>query len=138
MDGMPAVGRSWSRRYNSHMNFKEEIQKLLDQCKAYEVVLPPTNSEALAIIELFKSQFSTLIDQIKVDEEKSGDNPLSAREMQVLALIADGHPNKEIAFQLSISPKTVQFHIKSVFTKLEVSSRTEAVTVALKYGFLAI
>lgn len=119
-------------------NFKNEIQKLLDQCEAYEVVIPTTNAQALAVVEQFKTQLVTLLNQIHIHEEKGTENPLSAREMQVLSLIAGGHPNKEIAFQLSISPKTVQFHIKSLFTKLEVGSRTEAVTRALKLGILDI
>ncbi|MEO0365454.1 MAG: response regulator transcription factor [Pseudomonadota bacterium] len=52
---------------------------------------------------------------------------ISPREHRVLELIADGQSNKEIARTLDISPNTVKTHVAKVFTKLEVSRRTEAV-----------
>lgn len=63
---------------------------------------------------------------------------LSAREMDVLALIASGKRNKEIANMLGISRETVQTHIKRLFLKLGVNDRTAAVTVALTRGILHI
>ncbi|HEX5164254.1 MAG TPA: LuxR C-terminal-related transcriptional regulator [Thermomicrobiales bacterium] len=62
---------------------------------------------------------------------------LTPREREVLALLADGLRNKEIALQLGTSEKTVQFHIANLFGKLGVSSRTEAARVALERGLLA-
>jgi DNA-binding NarL/FixJ family response regulator len=61
---------------------------------------------------------------------------LSPREIEVLELIAKGKRNKEIASALSLSSETVQTHIKHVFTKLGVSDRTAAVTVALSRGIV--
>ncbi len=115
-----------------------EIKKLRDQCDAYLVVLPPDNREALAVVDQLKGQLNRLLDKFEVIQNQDNKNPLSPREHQVLSLISKGHPNKEIAFQLSISPKTVQFHIKSLFTKLEVGSRTEAVTAGLKLGIISL
>lgn len=120
------------------VEIESEIKKLRDQCDAYLVVLPPENREALAVVDQIKSQLDKLLDKFEVTQNIGTSNPLSPREQQVLNLIAKGHPNKEIAFQLSISPKTVQFHIKSLFTKLEVGSRTEAVTAALKLGIISL
>ncbi|MBK22772.1 MAG: hypothetical protein CME70_02100 [Halobacteriovorax sp.] len=120
------------------IEIESEIKKLRDQCDAYLVVLPPDNREALAVVDQIKSQLDKLLDKFEVTQNIGTSNPLSPREQQVLNLIAKGHPNKEIAFQLSISPKTVQFHIKSLFTKLEVGSRTEAVTAALKLGIISL
>jgi DNA-binding NarL/FixJ family response regulator len=68
----------------------------------------------------------------------AADEQLSEREIEILRLVAAGKANKEIARQLSISDETVKGHLKSVFTKLDVRDRTEAVTVALKRGVIAL
>jgi DNA-binding NarL/FixJ family response regulator len=59
---------------------------------------------------------------------------LSEREREVLELIARGLSNNEIARKLVVSPKTVRNHVSSVFTKLQVSDRAEAMTRARKAG----
>ena len=65
----------------------------------------------------------------------SGDE-LSERELEVLRLMAKGAANKEIGAQLSIAQSTVKTHITSIFQKLGVNDRTEAVTEALKKGII--
>ncbi len=57
---------------------------------------------------------------------------LSEREKEILALMAEGLPNREIARRLVVSPSTVKFHVSNILSKLGVSSRTEAVAFALK------
>ena len=64
--------------------------------------------------------------------------PLTAREREVLALAADGLSNREIAAALEISDHTVKFHLASIFGKLAVSSRTEAVRRGLQLGLVDI
>ena len=61
---------------------------------------------------------------------------LSAREMEVLRLVADGLSNKQIAHSLSIAERTVKFHITSIFQKLPAENRAQAVAVALQRGIL--
>jgi DNA-binding NarL/FixJ family response regulator len=61
---------------------------------------------------------------------------LSGRELEVLQLLSDGRSNKEIGARLSISEGTVKLHVNSILAKLDVTSRTEAVSVALKRGIL--
>jgi two-component system, NarL family, response regulator YdfI len=63
---------------------------------------------------------------------------LSAREVEVLALMAQGLANKNIADRLAISEHTVKFHVSSILSKLAASSRTEAVTKGLRDGLLVI
>ena len=63
---------------------------------------------------------------------------LTAREHDVLALLADGLPNREIAHALAISEHTVKFHLASIFGKLGVSTRTEAVQRGVRLGVIEI
>ena len=63
---------------------------------------------------------------------------LTTREHDVLALVADGLSNREVAHQLAISEHTVKFHLASIFGKLGVSTRTEAVQRGVRLGVIAI
>jgi ATP/maltotriose-dependent transcriptional regulator MalT len=63
---------------------------------------------------------------------------LTKREHDVLSLVADGLPNREIAHALSISEHTVKFHLASIFGKLGVSTRTEAVQRGVRLGVIQI
>jgi NarL family two-component system response regulator YdfI len=63
---------------------------------------------------------------------------LTAREVEVLRLMAEGFGNKQIAVRLGISDHTVKFHISSILAKLSVSSRTEAVTQGIRMGLIVV
>jgi len=63
---------------------------------------------------------------------------LTQREREVLALLADGLGNKQIAARLGISTNTVKTHLELLFEKLDVSTRTEAVTAAARMGLLLL
>ena len=63
---------------------------------------------------------------------------LTPREIEVLRLLARGFGNKEIAARLGISEHTAKFHISSIIGKLDVSSRTEAVTQGLRRGLILL
>ena len=65
-------------------------------------------------------------------------DPLTARERQVLQLAAEGLANKEIAARLQISEHTVKFHLSSLYSKLGVSSRTEAVRTGTRLGWVVL
>jgi NarL family two-component system response regulator YdfI len=62
--------------------------------------------------------------------------PLTAREIDVLSLLAEGAGNKEIAARLHISEHTVKFHVSSILGKLGAATRTEAVTRGYKEGLI--
>ena len=64
--------------------------------------------------------------------------PLSDREMEVLKIAAKGMTNRDVAHELIISERTVQAHMRSIFTKLGVSSRSEAILYGLKRGWFNI
>ncbi|PLC02560.1 DNA-binding response regulator [Variovorax sp. RO1] len=66
-----------------------------------------------------------------------GEDVLTARELQILQLVAEGLTNREIAEQIFLSRHTVECHIKNIYRKLTVSSRTRAVFAARSRGLLA-
>jgi NarL family two-component system response regulator LiaR len=83
----------------------------------------------------------------KVIEQVTGGKPtgaaeqveaLTQRELDVLRLAAHGMTNREIGHELGISHRTVQGHLASVYAKLSVNSRTEAVTEALRRGWIVL
>ncbi|TDG10316.1 response regulator transcription factor [Paraburkholderia guartelaensis] len=63
---------------------------------------------------------------------------LSIREIEVLAMLADGLGNKEIARQLDISDNTVKSHLSSIFGKLGATNRTEAVMLGMRHGYIMV
>ncbi len=64
--------------------------------------------------------------------------PLTEREREIVALVATGATNRMIALQLVISPNTVKVHLRNIFTKLEINSRTEATVIAIREGWVAV
>jgi len=63
---------------------------------------------------------------------------ITPREIEVLRMLAEGLPNKEIAGRMRISDHTVKFHISSILEKLGASTRTEAVTIGIRRGLIPI
>lgn len=72
------------------------------------------------------------------DESQVVPGPLSEREIEVLGMVLRGLANKQVAAQLGISEHTVKFHVSSIYTKLNVSNRTEAVREGLRNGWITL
>lgn len=72
------------------------------------------------------------------ENEPVSHGPLTDRESEVLGLLAKGLANKQIAVALGISEHTVKFHVSSIYTKLNVTNRTEAVREGLRGGWIAL
>jgi len=72
------------------------------------------------------------------EEETSDLSPLTERESEVINLLAKGMANKQIAAALNISEHTVKFHVSSIYTKLNVTNRTEALREGLRAGWIAL
>lgn len=89
-----------------------------------EIVLPP---------EIAVQSLIALAQGLPANQGKS--EPLSERESDVLQLLARGHTNKDIAQELILSVRTVEAHLRNIFAKLGVSSRTEAALWAVQHGY---
>ena len=75
---------------------------------------------------------------ISAPRAPAADAALTPREIEVLRMLAEGLANKNIAWKLGISEHTVKFHITSIFTKLNVSSRAEAVATGMRRGLILL
>ena len=93
-----------------------ELLAAINRVHSGERVIPPTIASRLA--------------------ERIGGNELTARESEVLNLIVHGKSNKEIGDELGISEGTVKSHVNNILDKLDVTDRTQAVSVALKRGIV--
>lgn len=71
-------------------------------------------------------------------EKHKGSELLSARESEVLRLVALGMSNKEIADKLSLSQRTIKAHLTNTFNKLNVASRSEAIVKGLQWGLVTL
>jgi DNA-binding NarL/FixJ family response regulator len=72
------------------------------------------------------------------ENEPLSQGPLTDRESEVLGLLSRGLANKQIAATLGISEHTVKFHVSSIYTKLNVTNRTEAVREGLRGGWIVL
>jgi len=89
------------------------------------------STETAADAIVIASQTSADVDEALIE-------PLTPRETEVLALVAEGLSNKAIADQLSISDQTVKFHVASIAGKLGAANRTEAVRRAVRRGLIVL
>lgn len=105
----------------------EEIVAAIEAVATGLVVLHPEAITSLRSATLARPGAAAVADQA-----------LTAREIEILSLIAEGLGNKAIAVRLRISNHTVKFHIASIFAKLNAGSRTEAVTLGVRQGLIMI
>lgn len=88
--------------------------------------------------EVVGKVFRRLLPHLRGGKEPARGQCLTDRESEVLSLVARGVANKVIARSMGLSVRTVEAHMRNIFTKLEVGSRTEAVILAVKEGFLRL
>jgi DNA-binding NarL/FixJ family response regulator len=121
----------------------EALELLVAQARAYERILPRSDPTARAAVsamgELARQALNEARDLAEsLQPPTPGPHPFSPREHQVLSLAARGMTNKEIAYRLGISERTIQFHMNTIFNKSGTDSRTEAVSLALRKGWIEI
>ena len=131
-DPRPALGvellRRGGRAVLPRHASSEEIVAAIEAVAAGLVVLHPEAMPSLRSASLARPGAVAAV----------ADQRLTAREIEILGLIAEGLGNKAIAARLRISDHTVKFHIASIFAKLGAGSRTEAVTIGVRQGLIMI
>jgi DNA-binding NarL/FixJ family response regulator len=116
-----------------------EIQRALRAgASGYLLKSTPKNELFAVIRKVHSGQRHIPTDVAARLAEHLGDDDLTPRELEVLALIRDGHRNKDIAEELGISEATVNFHIKNIVDKLRANDRTHAVIIAVRRGLLQL
>jgi len=121
--------RAGARGYVLKEAEPEELRRAIEAANRGEVILCPIIAKK--VMEHFGRDPQRQQPGLPYDE-------LTARELQVLQLAADGLSNKEIAGKLIISEKTVKNHIANIFSKLQVNDRTQAVLFALRKGLVSM
>ena len=102
-----------------------------------EELAAATTAVAQGLIVLPKPLTERLLHEPVLSVEELSE-PLTAREREVLELLGRGLSNRLIARELHISEHTVKFHISSLYAKLEVSNRTEAVSQGARHGLISL
>ena len=112
-----------------------EIQRALRAGAAGYVLKSMPKNQLLAVIRSVHAGNRHVPPEVAARlAEHLGEEDLTARELEVLRFIRDGHRNKQIADRLSIAETTVNFHIKNLVGKLGANDRTHAVMIALRRG----
>jgi ATP/maltotriose-dependent transcriptional regulator MalT len=101
---------------------------LLTEARSRMEPLEPTDHRPL--------EFTRSVGNEATQPGSSASDAITARERAVLSMIAQGHSNKRIARTLEISPETVKSHLKHIFSKLDVITRSDAVSKAVSLGLL--
>jgi len=117
------------------------VRRLTRTLRVWGILPTDASAEELAAAVHALSQglivgTSTLL--FETESEPLSHGPLTDRESEVLGLLAKGLANKQIAVALSISEHTVKFHVSSIYAKLNVTNRTEAVREGLRGGWIAL
>ena len=121
----PAL-RAGAKGYILKEQRKEEISALLQGIARGSPPLSPAISQRM--IEYFSG--------LEREKEEAVDNPLSEREQQVLALIAHGLNLHTVAEQLGVTRNTIATQVKSIYSKLNISTRAEAAIAATRLGLV--
>jgi len=129
--GLPAAG------------LLDALDLLMEQARAYERALPANNYPARAAVAALSKLAQQALAEARdlaasLEPQPPAPHPFSPREFEVLTLAAEGLTNKEIAYRLGLSDRTVQFHMNSIFNKTGTQSRTEAVALALQRKWIVV
>ncbi len=117
------------------------VRAVLPRSATTEEIVPTVVAAAAGLVVLHPDVFDSLLPVLPSTTRTLPTSPVQAltpREIEVLGMLAEGLGNKAIARRLGISEHTVKFHVSSIFTKLNASSRTEAVTLGARQGLIML
>ena len=110
------------------------VRAMLPREAPAEQILAAIEAAASGMLLADPREFESLLPSYTASEPAV----LTARELEVLRMLAEGVANKEIAWRLGISDHTVKFHVASILGKLNAGTRTEAVTIGIRKGLILI
>jgi two-component system, NarL family, response regulator YdfI len=117
------------------------VRAILPRSATASEIIAAVAAAATGLVVLHPDAVETLLSIIPATARTLPTSPLQAltpREIEVLGMLAEGMGNKTIARRLNISEHTVKFHVASIFSKLNASSRTEAVTLGARLGLIML
>lgn len=141
--GAPAVVvlADWPHRPWMAEALRSGVRAVLPQEAAPEEIVAAVEAAAAGLVVLHPDAVEAFLPAALASSRSmpaTPHQPLSPREVEVLGMLAEGLGNKQIAWRLGISEHTVKFHVSSIFTKLDVSSRTEAVALGVRLGLIML
>lgn len=126
------------------------VWSVLRHAAASDEIIAAVEAVSAGLVALDAETFGALLSRTRTSDELSSARPgeasldagapetdaLTPREREVLEMLAEGLSNKEIAWRMKISEHTIKFHVASIFAKLDVSTRTEAVMQGIRKGLV--
>jgi two-component system, NarL family, response regulator YdfI len=126
------------QQHNSSGLLRAGIRGLLPSEATGEEIGAALESAARGLIVMHPDILEGVLPTVPTRTLTEPTSPLTLREIEVLGMLAEGVGNKTIARRLDISEHTVKFHMGSIFSKLNASSRTEAVIVGARQGLILL
>jgi len=114
------------------------VRALLSRDASAAEILAAVEAAASGMAVVDPRELETLLASNPSAPVSSETYALTARELEVLGMMAEGAANKAIAWKLGISDHTVKFHVASILGKLHAGSRTEAVTIGVRKGLILL
>lgn len=117
------------------------VQAILPRLAHASAIVTAIEAAAAGLVVLQRDTIESLLPLLSSAPRALPDSShqaLTPREIEVLSMLAEGFGNKTIAWRLGISEHTVKFHLSSIFSKLNASSRTEAVTLGIRQGLIMV
>jgi DNA-binding NarL/FixJ family response regulator len=122
--------------YSADRELRRRLHELLRQEPDLSIVTVADDPDSLRQA-LDTHQVDAVVTDVPAESPQNG-GPLTPRELEVLAAMADGASNKTIARRLGISFHTAKFHVAAILAKLDADSRTEAVARAAHLGLVML
>ena len=116
------------------------VKAILNRDRGHQEIFHAIKAVGSELVVLNADVTSKLAERVRTPS-RTNETPLdqlTSRELEVLGMLAEGLGNRQIADRLGLSDHTIKFHISSILDKLGASTRTEAVTTALRIGLILL
>jgi DNA-binding NarL/FixJ family response regulator len=116
------------------------VKAVLARDSGADEIIPAIMAAYSGFVFLDPAYAAGMAEQVRVPSARADAmaEHLTPRELEILAMLADGLANREIASRLGVSDHTVKYHISSILDKLGAATRTEAVTLGLRLGLILL